>query len=646
MGREKSGQIITFYSYKGGTGRSMALANVACLLAQRPKAGRVLMIDWDLEAPGLHRYFQGHVKHHFRNTKTRERDYDAYPGVIDLFADLKKAIKKFDSEDDPDDEDTDKLFGTVKLEDYILPTDIESLDLLKAGNFDPKSNYPNRVNSFRWDSLFAQSPWLFGKFASRLAKQYDYVLIDSRTGLTDISGICTTLLPDKLVVVFTPNRQSLTGVLEKLIPEALNYRRNSAYMRPLTVFPLPSRIELAEDQLRQDWRQGNRKEGIAGYQPEFEELLKKSYDLPECDLQDYFDKVQIRHQSSYAYGEKIAVLTNESQDDINTLSYAYRKFTERLTTVNNPWETQTTSVGEPQEQIAKIGNEGHAARDKGDLNQAIQYYEQALDLSRKLEDRGNELTWLHNLANAFAVVGQQSRAVDYYLQALKISQEIGDRRTEASILGNLGNIYAVLRQTERTIELNQQALSISLDIGDLRGACSRLINLGNAYVDMNQPDKAVEHYEQALDITQKLDDQRTQGVILADLGNAYFDMKQLEQAIQYYEQALGISRELKDQYIVGTVLGNLGDAYGTLGQTDKAIDYYEQALTISREIGDQRTEGGVLANLGSIFHSLNKLDLALSYYQQARSIFKKLNVPGSVEQTDKVIAQIQNITKK
>ena len=30
---QRSGKIITFYSYKGGTGRSMALANVAWTLA-------------------------------------------------------------------------------------------------------------------------------------------------------------------------------------------------------------------------------------------------------------------------------------------------------------------------------------------------------------------------------------------------------------------------------------------------------------------------------------------------------------------------------------------------------------------------------------------------------------------------------------
>ena len=49
------GSIITFYSFKGGVGRTMALANIAILLAHMGK--KVLMIDWDLEAPGLPRYF-------------------------------------------------------------------------------------------------------------------------------------------------------------------------------------------------------------------------------------------------------------------------------------------------------------------------------------------------------------------------------------------------------------------------------------------------------------------------------------------------------------------------------------------------------------------------------------------------------------
>jgi MinD-like ATPase involved in chromosome partitioning or flagellar assembly len=52
----RNGKVITFYSYKGGTGRSLLVANTALILASNNC--RVLVVDWDLEAPGLHHYFR------------------------------------------------------------------------------------------------------------------------------------------------------------------------------------------------------------------------------------------------------------------------------------------------------------------------------------------------------------------------------------------------------------------------------------------------------------------------------------------------------------------------------------------------------------------------------------------------------------
>jgi len=81
------GQIITFYSYKGGTGRSMALANVGYLLAGRtaPRGRGVLLIDWDLEAPGLHRYFEERSGGGRTWLPTRSAEKPAgIPGLIDF----------------------------------------------------------------------------------------------------------------------------------------------------------------------------------------------------------------------------------------------------------------------------------------------------------------------------------------------------------------------------------------------------------------------------------------------------------------------------------------------------------------------------------------------------------------------------------
>src|ERR1700733_12787084 len=83
MSAASDGQIITFYSYKGGTGRTMALANVAWILASNGK--RVLAVDWDLEAPGLHRYFHPFLL---------DKECRSSPGVIDMVWDVSVSAMK------------------------------------------------------------------------------------------------------------------------------------------------------------------------------------------------------------------------------------------------------------------------------------------------------------------------------------------------------------------------------------------------------------------------------------------------------------------------------------------------------------------------------------------------------------------------
>jgi cellulose biosynthesis protein BcsQ len=325
------GEIITFYSYKGGTGRTMALANVACLLADRiDPQEKVLVVDWDLEAPGLHRFFPGRLG---QQASTTDLGLDTTAGLIDLFIALDEALP---AEPATSEESADAAvaaaFSSIPFERFIADTGIPRLNIVRAGRNDD-GQYSRRVNTFNWEALFRRAPTVYRRFAERLAQTFRYVLIDSRTGVSDISGICTSLLPEKLVVVFTPNRQSLTGVRE-LVERATTYRKGSDDLRPLLVYPLPSRIEASLEDQRANWRFGSRDLNIVGYQPMFQEVLAKVYALPRCDLNPYFDEVQIQQTPDYAYGEEIAVRRGS---DRFSLANSYRVFVERLAGGAPPW---------------------------------------------------------------------------------------------------------------------------------------------------------------------------------------------------------------------------------------------------------------------------------------------------------------------
>src|SRR5262249_11142057 len=243
------------------------------------------------------------------------------------------------------------VLNGVDLRQYVNLTSQKGLSLIKAGRFNPKDpdEYPERVSKFNWEALYKKCPPLFRVFGEMLAQQYGYVLIDSRTGVTDISGISTMLLPEKLVVVFTPNSQSVKGGVE-LIRRATDYRKESADLRPLLVFPLVSRVEANEPDLRHDWRFGNSNEGTSGYQPEFQKVLAEVYQKRDVELSGYFDEMQIQHIPRYAYGEEIAVLIEKTADKFS-LRRSYQAFANKLVESRVPWEGETaekaSSEGKP-----------------------------------------------------------------------------------------------------------------------------------------------------------------------------------------------------------------------------------------------------------------------------------------------------------
>lgn len=210
--------IVTFYSYKGGVGRSLALANVAVQLAQMGK--KVLVIDWDLEAPGLEEYFD-------------EFKVDADGrGLLFLL----------------------KERGRLGANVWHLSSvrDGTSLDLLPSGR-DEADYYPT-LERFDTDDFFASGG---GDYLEALRVEWqqtcDHVLIDSRTGLSDAGGICTIQLPDIVAGMFTATRQSVRGVRD-VLELAQHARQDLAYRRPqFSVIPIPSRLNGSEFEELEKW---------------------------------------------------------------------------------------------------------------------------------------------------------------------------------------------------------------------------------------------------------------------------------------------------------------------------------------------------------------------------------------------------------
>ena len=307
--------IVTFYSYKGGVGRSMAMANVAAWLVRRGL--RVVVIDWDLEAPGLETFF---LDDHGR------ADVRGSVGLIDILEMYKRQLPLLPREaaqsgasqeqgsiakrwSSPTDDFTEVLQAHLPpLEHALLPVPLEGtsgsggrLLFLPSGarDGDRFREYARTVQEFDWADFYRSYrgedyfEWMRQELSrSDLA---DIVLIDSRTGVTEMGGVCTRHLADVIVALCAPNIQNITGIQRMAASFDRDDIKEVRRGRPVDVVVVPARVETGEgDQLNNFKREFL--DRFDGWSPP---VLGES---PET-----FWDLRIPYVPYYAYSESLAV---------------------------------------------------------------------------------------------------------------------------------------------------------------------------------------------------------------------------------------------------------------------------------------------------------------------------------------------------
>jgi hypothetical protein len=252
------GQIITFYSFKGGVGRTMALANIAFLAAVNGK--RVLVMDWDLEAPGLHYYFRG------MQDTAASRAIRTAPGVLDLVwswsAALRGATTAQQTRDLVAGYRSGKPFSAMACS--LIPEfdgdDIGTLHHIGAGGStvltpEPLA-YEEALARFDWSTFFSDEAGglLLTALRDWAKEHYDYVFLDSRTGFADVAGICTMQIPDQVALCYIYNRQNIDGIAQ--VAGAIRSRRGEE----VTLRGVPMRVSRENTSEEADARARARRE--------------------------------------------------------------------------------------------------------------------------------------------------------------------------------------------------------------------------------------------------------------------------------------------------------------------------------------------------------------------------------------------------
>jgi tetratricopeptide (TPR) repeat protein/MinD-like ATPase involved in chromosome partitioning or flagellar assembly len=299
----------------------MALANMAWILAANGR--RVLMADWDLESPGLHRFFQPFI----------DEDAGEIPGIVDIILDYEWAA--IDAEIDPEalisgSEESQRaalVAVTELIDEHIRPVKQHvrpltwqfpgqgALHFLSSGK-QSNGDYQSTLSALEWEKFYEKlhGNLFFDALRLFMKQNYDYVLIDSRTGLSDVADICTVHLPDVVVDCFTLSTQGIEGAA--MIAEMIQGHNER---QTITILPVPMRIERTEKKKAE--------KGLRYAADQFGEL---PVGMSEEERRRYWAEVEVPYRSAYAYEETLAAFGDPPSLPASLLS-SYERIAARIT---------------------------------------------------------------------------------------------------------------------------------------------------------------------------------------------------------------------------------------------------------------------------------------------------------------------------
>lgn len=487
-------KTITFYSYKGGVGRSLTLSNIAMRLADLGK--KVFIIDFDLEAPGLHLKF----KEYLTQSKIKR-------GLVEYINDFQN----------------NSVLPT-EIKNHIVNIDYAgtlngSINLLPAGNIN-SNDYWAKLSSIDWKELFyseqSNGVNLLLHLKELIKNDYnpDFILIDSRTGITDISGIAMTLLSDSVVTLAANNDENIIGT-SKVIRSLLQEENNLMGIQPTIYFVL-SRIPYYQDLDKKHIEKGIIDRALETINKDGE-ILKEIFVIhSDRDLEEE-EKFKINQKSIFDDDSSVPI-----EEDYLNLFEALTKddlTKEEIERFNNLRESELLI---------------EEARNTQDNAIKINLLKKALNLNKSAE----EAHWLLSLI--YDSIENFDKSIEHANLALEINDSLYYHFIKAHSLKQLGKVEESLDVLENILKRDEN-FYYALEL------------LGNIFYEKSNFKKSLNFFLKIVENTKE------RSGVYNSIASAYRSMGDFKNAFDNVYKCL----ELDPKHMFGTI--TLAEIYAELG---------------------------------------------------------------------------------
>jgi tetratricopeptide (TPR) repeat protein len=248
----------------------------------------------------------------------------------------------------------------------------------------------------------------------------------------------------------------------------------------------------------------------------------------------------------------------------------------------------------PLELISKAYNRlGFISEKQRDWNMAIDYFQKALELAKRLKNP-HDLIYrlLNNLGAVYRDSGKLGKSESLLNKSIELAKKNNDPSALAVSYNSIATLYRELGDPKKAVNMYAESFNYLKQEGDKFRLAQVYNNLGMTYADLCHWNKSEEYFRKSLDIKREAGDTIGQAMTLNNMARVYQNLNLTHRAIEVSNQAIGLFGQMKDSYNIAQVKRNLGKLYRRAQEFELAKKSLTEALEIfesSLELQDAKT---------------------------------------------------------
>ncbi|MHA2183353.1 MAG: tetratricopeptide repeat protein [Promethearchaeota archaeon] len=286
--------------------------------------------------------------------------------------------------------------------------------------------------------------------------------------------------------------------------------------------------------------------------------------------------------------------------------------------------------------IAICHNEiGLIQEDMGYYDQSIYHFNRSLEFLEEIGDSHKIIKLLNNLGNIYHLIKDLENSYQFYQKAIDLSKKEKLEYEEVKSSSNLVEILYQLRDFERIKRILKRNLEFFKEQEDIYGIITIEIKYGKLYYLTNEDyDFSFKHLDDALNLIISIKDKITiytqsklEWECFLYLGKIYQSWEKLSDAEMYFTRSLEAVRifEISESLSEGIILENLAKLYSLKEDRSKAVEYYQLSSDIYDKFGDKNAVAEIKCKISTYYSNTEgERVIATKYLEEALNIYEEL----------------------